>query len=342
MRGRTFFGVGVLFLSGIAWANFTPGNWTDVGSHHLLGEPGNVIIAYEYTGPDFTVGTLDWSGNGQAFGTSRPNETRCLITAPNGKSTSFQLSTYYLESVFPSSGLSDYFNGTQALGTWTFEFYESYDDFSPDPDAIHYNIQFNFYDDAVPIPEFPGLEKFNYGIPGDWTVVDNTGNGGWQLSSEFFRDNYTGGDGACAMMDSDSYGLVLVDSALISPPFIVPAGDATLEFDHDFNWLSDEYEELGTVDIYTEARGWETLVRYEYADFNGHVSLDLSAYAGQEAQIRFYYWITYYQMWWQVDNVFVTGFPPIPTLSEWGMAVLTLLLLTAGTLVFMRRRAVEA
>ena len=33
---------------------------------------------------------------------------------------------------------------------------------------------------------------------------------------------------------------------------------------------------------------------------------------------------------------------PIPTVSEWGMVAMTLLVLTAGTLVFMRRRPVQA
>ncbi len=310
MRQAVIFSASVLFLSSTAWADFTPGNWTDVGSHHLLGEPGNVIMVYEYTGPDFTVGTFDWLGNGIAYGTSRPRETHCWITAPSGKSAGYQLSEYFLVLEFPSIGLSDYFNGTQAAGTWTFEFYESYDDWTPDPDATHLNIQFNFYDDAVPVPSFPALEKFNYGIPDDWTIVDNTvpggggpGNGSWQLSSEFFRDNDTGGDGACAMIDSDRYGQVIIDGELRTPLFTVPLTNATLEFDHDFNYIGDDCYEVGDVDIYTEAGGWQTLVRYELADFDGHVSLDLSAYAGQEVQIRFRYWWAYWQMWWQVDNV---------------------------------------
>ena len=33
---------------------------------------------------------------------------------------------------------------------------------------------------------------------------------------------------------------------------------------------------------------------------------------------------------------------PIPTVSEWGLLVMTLLILTAGTVVLMRRRAVTA
>ncbi len=356
MQKRILFGVSTLLCCSTAWADFTPGNWTDVSSHHLPGDAQNVTKVYEYTGPDFTVGTLDWSGNGEAFGTSHPNETRCWVTAPNGKSAGFQLSTYYLNPIFPSSGLSDYFNGTQAQGTWTFEFSESYDDWTPDPDAIHENIQFTFYDDAIPIPAFPELEKFNYGIPDDWTLVDNTGQQDriWRLNTELFRDfrfarkNLTGGDGACAMIDSDILGQVVVDSELISPPFIVPTTDAALEFDHDFNWISDSKrsgdrgDEIGDVDIYTEAKGWENLARYEYTDFGGHVSLDLSAYAGQEAQIRFHYWFAYYDMWWQVDNVAIAGLPSIPTVSEWGMIAMTLLVLTAGTVLFVRKRTVTA
>ncbi|GAF77285.1 unnamed protein product, partial [marine sediment metagenome] len=122
--------------------------------------------------------------------------------------------------------------------------------------------------------------------------------------------------------------------------------DAALEFDHDFNWFSDfkrsgdRADEIGDVDIHTESAGWENLARYEHVDFNGHVSLDLSAYAGQEVQIRFHYWFAYYEMWWQVDNVAITGSSPsIPAVSEWGMVVMTLLVLTTGTIVFLKRTA---
>ena len=36
----------------------------------------------------------------------------------------------------------------------------------------------------------------------------------------------------------------------------------------------------------------------------------------------------------------MTGSEPVPSISEWGLAVLTLLLLSAGTIVFARRRNV--
>ena len=39
-----------------------------------------------------------------------------------------------------------------------------------------------------------------------------------------------------------------------------------------------------------------------------------------------------------MDNVALFPGTPIPTVSEWGLAVMTLLVLTAGTLVFARRR----
>ena len=42
------------------------------------------------------------------------------------------------------------------------------------------------------------------------------------------------------------------------------------------------------------------------------------------------------------DEFGVTPVTPIPTVSEWGMVTMTLLLLTAGTLVFVRRWTVEA
>ena len=41
-----------------------------------------------------------------------------------------------------------------------------------------------------------------------------------------------------------------------------------------------------------------------------------------------------------IDDACEAG-PPIPTVSEWGLVAMTLVVLTAGTLVFMRHRQAQ-
>ena len=104
-------------------------------------------------------------------------------------------------------------------------------------------------------------EDFNGTFPPtDWMVVDNTGNGGWLLNTDYDEVNDTGGDGTAAAIDSDEIGWGVVDTELITPSFVVPEG-ATLEFDHSFRWYSGGLNEQADVDISVNGgrgRSWRT------------------------------------------------------------------------------------
>ncbi|MEW6071342.1 MAG: choice-of-anchor J domain-containing protein [Planctomycetota bacterium] len=163
-------------------------------------------------------------------------------------------------------------------------------------------------------------EDFDGGVfpPPGWTVADNTGNGPWLLNTDYGRTNYTGGSGACAAIDGDLIGWGALDTELITPSFAVPAG-STLEFDHSFRWYSGGLNEQGDVDISVAGGAW-TLLQNFSGGSDGyptgvHRSIDLGAYAGSNVQIRFRYYDTNWDWWWQVDNVVITG-PPASATSR--------------------------
>lgn len=152
------------------------------------------------------------------------------------------------------------------------------------------------------IPSFAAdvlFEKFEAGIPGTWTVIDNSSGscGVWQSNDAGGRGNLTGGSGGFAIVDSDYEGCA--DTALITPSFDIPL-NAHLTFDTDYNHLAD----VAAVDITTDGGGtWINLLHWE-EDHRGplKVDIDLSAYSGETVQIRFVN-VADQDLWWELDNV---------------------------------------
>jgi len=143
------------------------------------------------------------------------------------------------------------------------------------------------------------FEKFEAGIPGTWTIVDNSSGscGVWQSNDAGGRGNLTGGSGDFAIVDSKLEGCA--NTELITPSFDVPL-NAHLTFDTDYNYKAD----MAEVDITTDGSGtWTNLLHWE-VDKRGplKVDLDFSAYSGENVQIRFVN-VAEQDRWWQVDNV---------------------------------------
>ncbi len=154
------------------------------------------------------------------------------------------------------------------------------------------------------------IEDFDGGVfpPPGWTVVDNTLNGPWLTNTAYGRPNYTGGTGECAAIDSDMIGWGMIDTELITPSFVVPAGGA-LEFDHSFRWTAFAFDEQADVDISVNGGAWTLLNNFSGKSdgypVGAHKVMDLTMYGGASAQIRFHYYNSNWDYWWQVDNVTV-------------------------------------
>ena len=137
-------------------------------------------------------------------------------------------------------------------------------------------------------PVFNNPEGFESGL-GDWSVDSGT----WEIGKPTAGPSHAhGGTNCAASVLSGKYG-PNVDSRLISPPFAVPLNSPALRFWHWYNFptVSDA---LGYVEISTDAGGsWQQIsTNYILGSTGGawmNVSLDLSAYAGQTAQVAFHF-----------------------------------------------------
>lgn len=100
------------------------------------------------------------------------------------------------------------------------------------------------------------------------------------------------------------------------PLFVDPDGDDDIPGTEDDNLRLSVWSpciDEGDNSVVTEATDLDGNPRIVDGDFDGTPTVDMGAYEHQ-------------------------GDEPIPTVSEWGMVAMTLLLLAAGTLVFIRKR----
>jgi MYXO-CTERM domain-containing protein len=171
-------------------------------------------------------------------------------------------------------------------------------------------------------------EDFEGGIPGSWTVIDNEGTGVvWDTNVAWGDGNYTGGSGMSAAVNSDHAGTAEFDTELVTHAFTVPGG-ARLQ-------LLANYQNFAALDFFdidiNNGSGWVNLLRWneDHGGFDAPpgeaIDLDLSAYAGDTAQVRFHYYDPNSGDWdWyiQVDDVAVTPAPgALALLGIGGLAV---------------------
>ncbi|WP_242002104.1 S8 family serine peptidase [Kribbella steppae] len=150
-------------------------------------------------------------------------------------------------------------------------------------------------------------ETFDSGNkPGNWTVVDNKGNGQvWQFNDPGNRGNLAGGTGKFAIIDSDKYGGGgSQDTSLVSPVVDLTAVTApVIRFNQDLNYLSGEKAD---VDLSIDGGTTWTNVLTQAADVRGVKEIAIPQAAGKSAvQVRFHYYNASYEWWWIVDSVLI-------------------------------------
>ncbi len=140
----------------------------------------------------------------------------------------------------------------------------------------------------------PGFfEGFDLEVPPSlWQVTDTPGSGVvWKTSAEWLTDNWTGGAGYAAAVDSDAAGALAFDTALVSPPFTVAElASPVLEF--RANYQNYDNRDRLDVDFSADGGAWVNLLRWttDHGAFQSlpgeQVSLDLSPYLAGVTSFR--------------------------------------------------------
>jgi len=150
-------------------------------------------------------------------------------------------------------------------------------------------------------------ENFDGGaIPATWTVVDNTGNGAWNVVNDYSGNTLDGTP--FAFINSDAAGSVDLDSELISPEVDASAAAALfVSFDQYFNaYTSNSTNETADVDVW-DGTQWVNVYTTN-ADTGvwgdpDHQLIDVTAYKNAQFKVRFHYYLANYDWYWAVDNV---------------------------------------
>lgn len=149
---------------------------------------------------------------------------------------------------------------------------------------------------------------FESGIPGDWTVSDDSPGGDgitWVTTAdnECGIDNNTGASGTAACADSDFPGSAnspAYDTSLITPPIdLSGVGSATLDASTYFRYYDDSQL---NIEIWNGS-DWDVAWTVD-SDSQNDVNVDLDAYTGADnVQVRFRYLGDGWDYYAQVDDV---------------------------------------
>jgi hypothetical protein len=185
-----------------------------------------------------------------------------------------------------------------------------------------------------------GTETFEGTFPPPgWSVACTNGSYGcWDKGSGYGTDpSLFSGSQAQSV-----YGNYLLDTSLITPAFSTMGFNAVnIEFSGYFYFYNGYGNKCDLQYSIDGGSNWNTLKTWDYYDNQAAESIALPAGAlGQASvQLRWHRYEDLYPYYWAVvdDVKLVTPTPTkIPTLNEWGMIIMSLML--AGSAIWMIRR----
>jgi len=150
---------------------------------------------------------------------------------------------------------------------------------------------------------------FETGLPAGWSVIVNADtNAYWRFDNPGGVGNLTGGSGVFAVVDSLEAGYVDADAELRSTPYtVIPTALTYLVFQTDFKRYEFPPEEVADVDVSTNGvrGGWCNVWRQTGSDYQGQVRVDLTSIlrGASNFVVRFHYYNSFCDWWWQIDDV---------------------------------------
>jgi len=133
----------------------------------------------------------------------------------------------------------------------------------------------------------------------------------WFLTTEWGTRTSPYWTGTFAIVDSDLAGDQGMDEELVSCSIDCSSyQNVTLKFKHYFNYWEGGWDEICDVDVRVDGGDWQNVERYREDDAEGLVELPLSAFGvdgDPNVQIRWYYYNAYFEYWWGIDDVQITG-----------------------------------
>ena len=166
--------------------------------------------------------------------------------------------------------------------------------------------------------------------PSGWDIVITSGHG-WHISwiaNDGARENYTGGYGIAAAIDSRSFGEFTRQTTELKSPVFSLSGttNPVLYFKSDF--YDDGYGAEGWLEISTD--GGSSWVGTPLDTWGGSdrrsesVQIDLTSYAGETNLMLRWRYDDYgnWSYWWQIDDVFILSSPSAvpPTVIDPGFS----------------------
>lgn len=156
---------------------------------------------------------------------------------------------------------------------------------------------------------------FADGLPSGWSIVDGYRDGNTWNSENPGNRTSKHWNGTFMIVDCRNPSTYEMDEQLVSHSIdCSPYERIILSFSHYFCSWPIGKAEIGEVNVRVDAGPWQTVARYQGADAEGVVGIDISQIAARQpdVQLRWRYYNTNRDWYWGIDNVSITGvMPPV-------------------------------